>query len=100
MSHSIQLAVVGATSLVGQAILDLLAERQLPLARVFAVDGAEHDGATVSYGNLELDVHPIDDFNFENVGLAVFAAGSELARQYVPQARAAGARRRPGSPRL
>ncbi|HJV05769.1 MAG TPA: aspartate-semialdehyde dehydrogenase [Chromobacteriaceae bacterium] len=91
MSHSIQLAVVGATSLVGQAILDLLAERQLPLARVFAVDGAEHDGATVSYGNLELDVHPIDDFNFENVGLAIFAAGSELARQYVPQARAAGA---------
>ncbi|QEL55561.1 aspartate-semialdehyde dehydrogenase [Chromobacterium paludis] len=91
MSTSLQIAVVGATSLVGQAVLDLLAERNFPAARVFAVDSAEQDGSTVSLGNLELDVRPVDEFSFENVGLAIFAAGSELSRQYVPQARDAGA---------
>ena len=34
MSNSIQLAVVGATGLVGQAVLELLAQRQLPVGRV------------------------------------------------------------------
>ena len=91
MSNSIQLAVVGATGLVGQAVLELLAQRQLPVGRVFAVDAADKEGETAAYGNLELDVHPIDGFAFENVVLAIFAAGSELAREYAPQARAAGA---------
>ncbi|UTH73817.1 aspartate-semialdehyde dehydrogenase [Chromobacterium sp. IIBBL 290-4] len=91
MSTSLQIAVVGATSLVGQAVLELLAERNFPAARVFAVDSAEQDGSTVSLGNLELDVHLVDEFNFENVGLAIFAAGGDISRQYVPQARDAGA---------
>ncbi|UGA37203.1 hypothetical protein JOS77_24345 [Chromobacterium haemolyticum] len=67
MSNSIQLAVVGATGLVGQAVLELLAQRQLPVGRVFAVDTADKEGETAAYGNLELDVHPIDGFAFENV---------------------------------
>ncbi|OHX11656.1 aspartate-semialdehyde dehydrogenase [Chromobacterium sphagni] len=91
MSTSLQLAVVGATSLVGQAILELLAERNFPAARVFAVDSADQDGSTASFGNLELDVHMVDEFNFENVGMAIFAAGSAIAREYAPQARDAGA---------
>ena len=40
-----QIAVVGATGLIGQAVLDLLAERQFPAQRVFAVDTAEHEVA-------------------------------------------------------
>lgn len=85
-----QLAVVGAAGLVGQSVLELLAERQFPAERVFAVDGPEHEAATVSYGNLELDIRQLDEFVFDNVALAIFVAGSEVAREYVPQARAAG----------
>jgi len=86
-----QIAVVGATGLIGQAVLDLLAERQFPAQRVFAVDTAEHDGETVSFGHLELDVQLEDSFSFENVSLAIFVAGSEISRRLVPEARAAGA---------
>ncbi|WP_215776864.1 aspartate-semialdehyde dehydrogenase [Paludibacterium sp. B53371] len=91
MSQALQVAVVGATGLIGQALLDLLATRQFPAQRVFAVDESQHEGETVAFGNLELDVQSIDDFSFENVGLAFFVAGSELSRQRVPEARAAGA---------
>ncbi|WP_293764588.1 aspartate-semialdehyde dehydrogenase [uncultured Aquitalea sp.] len=85
-----QIAVVGAAGLIGQAVLELLAERQFPVSRVFAVDTAEHDGGTVSFGNLELDVRQLDEFSFENVAMAIFVAGADIARQYVPEARAAG----------
>ncbi|MDF0607026.1 aspartate-semialdehyde dehydrogenase [Neisseriaceae bacterium TC5R-5] len=91
MSNETQLAVVGASSLVGQAVLELLAEHKLPLARVFAVDVADKAGETVAYGNLELDMHALEAFDFEQVSIVIFAAGSELAREFVPQAQAAGA---------
>lgn len=86
----IQVTVVGATGLIGQAVLDLLAERQFPAARVYAVDLEDKAGETVSFGNLELDVHTIDDFAFENVGLAIFAAGSVVSKEYIPGLRSAG----------
>lgn len=88
--HDINVAVVGACGLVGQSLLELLAQRQFPAARVIAVDTAEHEAETVSYGNLELDVTTLDDFVFDNVALAFFVAGSDAARRYVPLARAAG----------
>ncbi len=90
MSETIRLAVVGATSLVGEAVLDLLAERHLPIGRVFALDVADKEGETVSFGNLELDVTLVDEFDFANASLAIFVGGAELTRQYVPEARQAG----------
>jgi aspartate-semialdehyde dehydrogenase len=90
MSQALHIAVVGAAGLIGQAILDLLAERQFPAHRVIAVDSDEHEGGTVSFGNLELDLQSLDGFSFENVSLAFFVAGAEVSRRLVPEARACG----------
>jgi aspartate-semialdehyde dehydrogenase len=91
MSQALQVAVIGATGLIGQAILDLLDARQFPAARVQAVDTVEHEGETVSFGNLELDVQSLDDFLFDELDLVFFAAGGDISRQLAPEARAAGA---------
>lgn len=90
MSETIRLAVVGATNLIGEAVLDLLAERQLPIGRVFALDIADKEGETVSFGNLELEVGAVGEFDFANVSLAIFVGGADMTRQYVPEARQAG----------
>lgn len=92
MSQPLQLAVVGATGLIGRSLLELLAERQFPASRVFAVDVAGHEAETVSYGNLELEVQPLDTFGFDTVALAFFVAGGDVSRRFVPEARAAGVR--------
>jgi len=90
MSEAIRVAVVGATNLVGQSVLELLAERELPIERVYALDVAEKEGESAYYGNLELDVLAVEEFDFANAALAVFVAGSDMSRQYVQAARAAG----------
>lgn len=91
MSRKITVAVVGATNLVGQAVLDLLAERQFPASRVFAVDAGDHEGETASFGNLALELHGLDDFAFDQVDLAIFVAGSDVSRNHVAEAGKAGA---------
>lgn len=90
MSQPLQLAVIGATGLIGQAVLDLLAARQFPAARVFAVDLGDCEAETVAYGNLELNLQSLDGFMFDSVALAIFVAGSEVSRKFAPEARAAG----------
>ena len=90
MSEAIRVAVVGATNLVGQSVLELLAERELPIERVYALDVAEKEGESAYYGNLELDVLAVEEFDFANAALAVFVSGSDMSRQYVQAARAAG----------
>lgn len=90
MTKTYDLAVVGATSLVGEAILDLLAKRRFPVGRVYALD-AETDGEQdVDFGNKTLDVDQLADFDFSQVQIALFAASEEGAARYVPQAVAAG----------
>lgn len=90
MMQKVDVAVVGATSLVGEAILELLASRKFPIGRVYALD-AETDGEQdVDFGSKTLDVELLADFDFSTVQLALFAAGEEVAANHVPRAVEAG----------
>ena len=62
----------------------------MPIGRVFALDVADKEGETVSFGNLELDVAQVDEFDFANASLAIFVGGAEMTRRYAPEARQAG----------
>ncbi len=76
MSDSYDVAVVGASGLAGEAILALLAERSFPVGRVRALDKAELAGGNVNFGNRDLDVEAVEDFDFSSVRI-VFCAGDE-----------------------
>ena len=77
-------AVVGATGVVGEVIIDLLAERD-PLA------SERSAGETVLCGTKRCQVGDLAEFDFSGVHYAFFSAGSEVSRQYAQKAAAAGA---------
>lgn len=90
MSKTLDLAVIGATTLVGEAILDLLASRKFPFGKVYALEADTDGEQDVDFGNRTLDVETLADFDFACVQLALFATTEAVAAQYVPQAVAAG----------
>lgn len=86
-----RVAVVGATGNVGREILNTLAERKFPIDQIQAVASATSIGQRVSFGeDLVLDVIPIADFDFTDVDLSFFAAGSAVSAEFVPIAAEAG----------
>lgn len=88
--QTVAVAVVGATTLVGEAILDLLAARKFPADKVYALE-AETDGEQdVDFGNKTLDVERLADFDFTEVQLVFFATDAAISAHYVPRAVAAG----------
>lgn len=90
MTRTYNIAVVGASSLVGEAILDLLAKRKFPSAKVYALD-AETDGEQdIDFGNRSLDINLLAEFDFSLADIVFFAADESTTALYVPKALAAG----------
>ncbi len=87
-----RVAVIGATGNVGREILNILAERQFPLDEVAAVASASSTGNVIDFGDSgqELKVRNLEHFDFSGWDIALFAAGSEVSKVYVPKAAAAG----------
>jgi aspartate-semialdehyde dehydrogenase len=87
-----RVAVVGATGNVGREILNILAERQFPLDEVAAVASGRSTGDEIEFGDTDemLRVKNLEHFDFSGWDIALFAAGSEVSKVYVPKAAGAG----------
>ncbi|MEM9207764.1 MAG: aspartate-semialdehyde dehydrogenase [Pseudomonadota bacterium] len=90
MSEKIDVAVVGATGVVGEAMLDILAQRKFPLGTVYALASERSVGKTVAFGNRELPVDDLATFDFSKVQIGLFSAGGSVSADYAPKAAEAG----------
>ena len=91
MKQSPVIAVVGATGAVGEAMLEILAQRLGTQYPVHALASARSAGSTVTFGRRELDVEVLDTFDFAGVDYALFSAGGSVSKVHAPRAQAAGA---------
>jgi aspartate-semialdehyde dehydrogenase len=83
-------AVVGATGAVGEAMLSILAERGFPVGTVHALASERSAGKTVSFGRRELIVEDLAEFDFGKVQIGLFSPGASVSAEYAPRAAAAG----------
>ena len=90
MSKKVNVAVVGATGAVGEAMLDILHERKFPVGKVYALASARSAGSTVSYGNKSLIVEDLATFDFSQVQVGLFSPGASVSKEYAPKAVEAG----------
>ena len=90
MSNNFDIAVVGATGVVGEAMLEILAERKFPVGTVHALASERSIGKTVNFGRRELAVSDLADFDFSQVQIGLFSAGGAISAEFAPLAAAAG----------
>ena len=90
MTDKLDVAVVGATGVVGEAILEILAERSFPVGKVHALASERSVGMTVAFGNRELTVDDLAGFDFSGVAIGLFSAGGSISAEFAPKAAAAG----------
>ncbi len=86
-----RLAIVGATGAVGQEILAILAELDVPAERVRPLASKRSAGTVLPYAGNDLPVAELDETSFADVDAALFSAGADTARRFAPIAAAAGA---------
>lgn len=86
----LNVAVVGATGAVGEAMIEVLQERRFPVARLFPLASRRSAGREVTFQGRRLRVEALEDFGFEDIGIALFSAGASVAGEHAPRAAAAG----------
>lgn len=90
MSDTYDIAVVGATGIVGEALLEILAQRKFPIGKVYALASERSIGKTVDFGNRTLNVEDLAEFDFSKVQIGLFSAGASVSEVYAPKAAATG----------
>jgi aspartate-semialdehyde dehydrogenase len=84
-------AVVGATGLVGRLIRQVLAERGFPVAEVRFLASARSAGQRVGWQGREVVVEDVATASLDGIDLALFSAGATASRAHAPRFAAAGA---------
>ena len=88
---SYKVAMVGATGAVGETLLSILAQRDFPISELVPLASERSAGGKVSFGNKEITVQNLADYDFTGVDIAFFSAGGSVSREHAPRAAQAGA---------
>ncbi len=90
MAKTYNVAVVGATGAVGEAMLEILAERNFPVGEVYALASERSEGERVCFGERTLRVQNLANFDFSQAQIGLFSAGASISAEYAPKAAGAG----------
>ncbi|HOC10079.1 aspartate-semialdehyde dehydrogenase [Thermomonas sp.] len=91
MSNKYKVAVVGATGAVGEVMLSILAERKFPISELVALASERSAGSHIDFGDDEVLVQDLANFDPSSVDIALFSAGGATSKEYAPKFAAAGA---------
>src|ERR1700734_2780978 len=85
-----KVAVAGATGNVGHEMLDILAERQFPVAEVVALASPASIGREVSFGDRTVKCKALEHYDFSDTDICLMSAGGAVSKEYSPRIGAKG----------
>jgi len=88
--RSFRVAVVGATGLVGDTMIQVLEERQFPVSELYPLASNRSLGKSVTFRGKSYPVADLAEFDFSQADIGLFSAGGEVSREFAPKAAAAG----------
>ena len=91
MMKKINLAVVGATGMVGRTFLKVLEEKDLPIENFYVMASKRSAGNTIVFKGKEYVVEELTEESFDKpIDIALFSAGGSTSEKFAPIAAAKG----------
>jgi len=89
-NQKVNVAIVGATGAVGEALIEILEQREFPVDQLFLLASERSAGKRLQFRGKSVMVQRLDEFDFAQVQIGLFSAGGDLSAEYAPIAAAAG----------
>lgn len=81
----INVAIVGATGVVGRMFLKILEERNFPIDNLYLFSSAKSKGSKIKFNGKEYIVEELKEDSFNrDIQIALFSAGGEISSKYAP----------------
>jgi aspartate-semialdehyde dehydrogenase len=90
MMRQVNVAVVGATGAVGEAMIEILEERNFPVKELHLLASERSEGKVIRFGGRSIRVKRLDQFDFTGVDIGLFSAGASISADFAPKAAEAG----------
>jgi len=90
MKDSYNVAIVGATGIVGTTALAILEERNFPIKNLFLLASARSVGETRNFKGKSYSIENLAEFDFSKTDICFFCAGNDISAEYAPKAAALG----------
>ena len=90
MTDLYDVAVVGATGAVGEAMISILQERNFPVRNLYPLASSRSAGKTIMFNGKTVRVTDLSEFDFSQVQIGLFSAGGSISEEFAPKAAAAG----------
>ncbi|MGH8225154.1 MAG: aspartate-semialdehyde dehydrogenase [Gammaproteobacteria bacterium] len=91
MKEEFNIAIVGATGVVGYTMLNILTQRDFPVGEMHLLASERSAGERIEFGKRRLMVEVLDDFDFATTDIVLSSAGASVSRAFAPRAVTAGA---------
>ena len=91
MKRKPNIAVVGATGVVGSTFLKVLEERDFPFENIYMMASAKSAGKTLTFKGKEYVVEELTEHSFDKpIDIALFSAGGSTSAKFAPIAASKG----------
>lgn len=84
------IAIVGATGIVGATTLSILKERHFPVNKIYLLASKRSAGETRQFNGETYTIQDVSEFDFNQTEIAFFSVSNDIAAEYAPKAAAAG----------
>ena len=81
MNSLINLALIGASGVVGKKIISLLENKNIEINNFYPL-GSSSVGDEIVFNNNEYKIEDLTNFDYSKVNLAIFSAGSKVAEEH------------------
>ena len=80
------LAIIGATGNVGRKTIEILEKSKIKVSKLFLVASERSEGKKIKFKGQEIKIENLEKYDFSKAEITIFAAGSEIAKNWVPKA--------------
>ncbi|QSX39561.1 aspartate-semialdehyde dehydrogenase [Shewanella cyperi] len=84
MSQQFNVVVLGASGAVGQTMIEILEERNFPVAKLFPLASARSAGDTVTFHGKQVEILDVESFDWSQAQIGFFSAGGDVSARWAP----------------
>ena len=79
-------AIIGASGNVGRKTIEILEKSKIPFKELFLVASERSIGKKIKFRDKEIIIENLENYDFSKAEITFFAAGSQIAKEWAPQA--------------
>ena len=81
---TVNVAIAGASGAVGEALVEILQERNFPVGELALLASPRSEGKRVQFNGKSVQIQRLDTFDFSNTQIGLFSAGGSVSAEFAP----------------